>query len=98
MPIWKLEPVDPESHHWQASKYDGHVFIRAEDVMGARLIASSAFSIPAQHFDGSESPLDPWTHSVTTTCTRVEISVFDEEGPDIILGPLEALLRVHPDP
>ena len=98
MPIWKLEPVNPKEHHWQASKYDGHVFIRAPDVMGARVIASSAFSIPAQHFDGSELPLDPWTHSVVTTCTRVETTDFDEDGPDIILGPPEALSRARPLP
>ncbi len=96
MSIWKLEPVDPKEHHWQASRYDGHVFIRAPDEMGARVVASSAFSIAAQHFGGSESPLHPWFQSAT--CDRVKNSVFDEEGPDIILGPPEALSRAHPDP
>ncbi len=98
MPIWKLEPVNPEEHHWRASKYNGPVFIRAPDVLMARGIACSAFGITAQQFSESETPLVPWVHFVTVTCTRVEISVFDEEGPDTILGPPEALSRAHRDP
>jgi len=98
MPIWKLEPVNPEEPHWRASNYDGHVFIRAPNVLMARDIACSAFGISAEHFGESETPLNPWVHFVTVTCTRVEISVFDEEGPDTILGPPEALSRAHPDP
>ncbi len=98
MPIWKLEPVNPEEHHWRASKYNGHVFIRAPNVLRARDIACSAFGIIAQHFGGSETPLQPWVHFVTVTCTRVEISVFDEEGPDTILGPPEALSKADPLP
>ena len=98
MPIWKLEPVNPEEHHWRASKYDGHVFIRAPNVLMARDIATSAFGIFPEHFGESEIPLNPWFHFVTVTCTRVETSDFDEEGPDIILGPPEALSRAYRDP
>ncbi len=96
MPIWKLEPVTPKNNLWVASKYDGHVFIRAPDELRARHIATDAFGITPQHFGGSETPLQPWIHSAT--CTPVENSDFDEEGPDRILGPPEALSRAHPDP
>ncbi len=96
MPIWKLEPVTPKDHHWQASKYDEHVFIRAPDELRARHIATDAFGIAAEHCGGSESPSQPWIHSAT--CTPVENSDFDEEGPDIILGPPEALSRAYRDP
>ncbi len=96
MPIWKLEPITPKDHHWVASNYDGHVFIRAPDESSAQHIATSAFGIAAQHFGGSEIPLQPWIHSVT--CDRVETLDFDEEGPDTILGPPEALSRAHPLP
>ncbi len=96
MPIWKLEPVTPKDLHWVASKYDGHVFIRAPDELRARHVATDAFGITPQHFGGSEIPLQPWIHSAT--CTLVEKSVFAEEGPDTILGPSEALSRAHPDP
>ena len=98
MPIWKLEPVNPEEHHWRASKYDGHVFIRAPGELRARDIASSAFGITPQHSGESETPLLPWIHFVTVTCTDVETSDFDEEGPDEVVGPPEALSRKHPDP
>ena len=98
MSIWKLEPVNPEKHHWRASKYNGHVFIRAPNVLMARDIATSAFGIFPEHFGESETPLNPWIHFVTVTCTRVEKSDFDEEGPDTILGPPEALSRAYRDP
>ena len=98
MPIWKLEPVNPEEQHWRASKYNGHVFIRAPNVLMARDIACSAFGIFPEHFGESETPLNPWVHFVTVTCTRVETSDFDEEGPDKILGPPEALSRAYRDP
>ncbi len=98
MPIWKLEPVNPAEPHWRASKYDGPVFIRAPNVLMARDIATSAFGIFPEHFGESKTPLNPWVHFVTVTCTRDETSDFDEEGPDTILGPPEALSRAHPDP
>ncbi len=98
MPIWKLEPVNPEEPLWRASMYNGHVFIRAPYVLVARDIATKAFGISAEHFGESEIPLNPWVHFVTVTCTRVEKSDFDEEGPDIILGPPEALSRARPLP
>ncbi len=50
MSIWKLEPVNPEEHHWRASKYNGQVFIRAPNVLMARDIATSAFGIFPEHF------------------------------------------------
>ncbi len=96
MPIWKLEPVNPKDHHWRASKYNGRVFIRAPDELRARDIATSAFNILAEHFGGSETPSQPWIHFAT--CTHVERSDFDGEGPDTILGPRRALSRAYPPP
>ncbi len=96
MPIWKLEPVKPKDHNWRASKYDGPVFIRAPDELRARGMATSAFNIFAEHYGGSETPSQPWINSAT--CTHVEKSDFDEEGPDDILGPGRALSRAYPPP
>ncbi len=90
MPIWKLEPVDPTLDHWRRSTWVATVFVRANSELVAREVAQSAF--------GAEVPSMPWVHEWIFTCERVEDSEYDEEGPDDILGPEEALVRVHPRP
>ncbi len=54
MAIWKLEPIDPNDYHWQASAYCGPVFARAPDEAGARDLAAGAFGIAAEKPPGAE--------------------------------------------
>ncbi len=98
MPIWKLEPVNPDVHHWRASTYVGPVIVRAPDEAMAGGLAASAFAIAAEKIPGAEVPILPWSYSWLVTCVRLEKSGYDEEGPDTILGPEKALSRAHPQP
>jgi hypothetical protein len=98
MPIWKLEPVNLDDHHWRASIYAGPVIVRAPDEAKARGVASAAFGIAAEMLPGAEVPLLPWVYSWLVTCVRLEKSDYDEEGPDTILGPEKALSKAHPPP
>lgn len=96
MAIWKLKPVDPSEHHWRASTYCGPLFAEAPDEAGARNLAARAFGIAAEKLPGAEVPLLPWHYDWLVTCEHAVESDFDEEGPDSILGPEEALARAHP--
>ncbi len=98
MPIWKLEPVDPNEDHWRASVYNGPVVVRAADEVRARGVAAEAFGIAAEKLPGAEVPLVPWDYSQLVTCARLENSDFDEEGPEAILGPERALSGARPLP
>jgi len=85
MPIWKLEPQQTDSPHWQASTYQGLVTIRAASEQEARHLAS-------QHFakgDGraEDTLLNPWSQELLVLCTRVQKSGYSEAGKDEILEP-----------
>ncbi len=96
MPIWRLEPINPDDHHWQASTYAGPLTVRAADEDKARELAASQFRIGAEKPPGAEGPRTPWLYSWLATCTRIEASEFEEDGPETILGPEEALSRAPP--
>ena len=51
MPIWKLEPIDPNDDHWGASTYNGPLFARAADEDIARELATSEYRIGAAKVD-----------------------------------------------
>ena len=93
MPIWRLEPINPDDHHWQASTYAGPLTVRAVDEDKARELAVSQFSIAAEKPPGAEVLRTPWHYSWLSTCARLEASEFEEDGPDTILGPEEALSK-----
>ena len=38
----------------------------------------------------------PWLYDWLATCELAKQSGFDEEGPDTILGPEEAMAKAHP--
>ena len=97
MPIWKLEPVNPAEHHWRASAYVGPVFIRAQDELAARTLAGNAFGIAAEMASGAEVPLLPWVHTHLVIVTEVNHSAFEGDGPEMLLGPQDALDRAHPE-
>ncbi len=91
MPIWRLEPINPDDDHWQASTYAGPLSVRAADDDKARELAASQFRIGAGKPPGAEDPKPPWLYSWLVTCERIKVSEFEEDGPDAILGPEEAL-------
>ena len=94
MPIWRLEPINPDDHHWRASTYSGPLSVRAAEEDKARKLAASQFRIDAENHLGAEVPRTPWLYSWLVNCTRIETSEFEEDGPEPILGPEEALSRV----
>jgi len=97
MPIWKLEPVEPlEGYHWR-SAYVGPVFVRASDEIVARGTAQDAFGVAGTKPPGGEVPLMPWSLGRFSTCSLVKDSEYEEDGPEAVLGPPEALERVHPN-
>ena len=95
MPIWKLVPINPDDFHWGASTYIGSVFVRAADEDKARELAASEYYIGVMKPPMTEIPKPPWLYPWLANCTRVDDSEYDEDGPDAILGPEEALSRAH---
>ena len=93
MPIWRLDPINPDDHHWQASTYAGPLTVRAADEDKARALAGSQFSIAAEKPPGAEVPRTPWLYSWLSTCARIESSEFEDDGPDTILGPEEVFSK-----
>lgn len=96
MPIWKLAPINPDDHHWQASTYAGPLTVRAADEDKARQLAASQFRIGAEKPPGAQIPRTPWLYSWLATCKRIEASEFEVDGPDTILEPEEASSRALP--
>ena len=58
-------------------------------------MASDAFSVVSVLVPGFEAR-EPWTDGKIVTCERTTETDFDEEGPDAILAPEEALAKAHP--
>ncbi len=96
MPIWRLDPIHPDDHHWRASTYIGPLSVRAADGIKAREVAASAFRLDAETSAGKDVTRPPWLFPWLATCERIEASEFEEDGPDTILGPEEVLSRAHP--
>ena len=95
MPIWRLEPINLEDFPWGASTYTGSVIVRAADEDKARDLAASEYRIGVINPPLTEIPKPPWLYPWLTVCTRIEDSVYEEDGPDTILGPEEASSRSH---
>jgi hypothetical protein len=96
MPIWKLEPINLDDHHWRASPHAGPLTVRAADEDKARELAASQFRTGAENSLGTEVPKTPWLYSWLATCTRLEASEFEEDGAETILGPEQALSKAPP--
>ena len=96
MTIWKLEPVNPDEHHWRASTYDGPLFVRAQDEAEARHLAAHAFAISPKSPPDVELPTLPWYSGRLVTCEHVAESGFEEDGADAIVGPEDALAKARP--
>lgn len=89
MPIWKLESVDQDSPQWETSYYNGPLVVRAHDESRAREIASQALQQMTRQRPRGDTLHPVWMNTKEVTCTLLENSDFDEEGPDAILDPPE---------
>ncbi len=85
MPIWRLDPIHPDDHHWRASTYTGPWSVRAADETKARELAASAFRIGAETSAAKDVLRPPWLFPRLVTCTPIEDSEMEEDGPDAIL-------------
>ena len=89
MPIWKLEPQDVDSPHWQASSYRGPVMVRAASEVEARRLAAQRFESAAAERAGPDTLVNPWSHEPLVLCTRVLHTGYDEAGREEVLEPRE---------
>ena len=96
MPIWKLDPINPDDEHWTASRYVGPLFVRAADDDRARELAAMACQIGKGKLSSGMVPTMPWRYAWLANCTQVEDSDYNEEGADAILGPVKELSRAFP--
>ena len=96
MPIWKLEPVAPDGFNRDASTYYGPVYVRAAEEIAARGLAASSYPMATEKPPGEILPVPPWTDTQMATCTKDEDSEYDEDGPEAIVGPEEALAAAYP--
>ena len=96
MPVWKLEPINPDDEHWTASRYVGPLFVRAADDDGARELAAMACGIGKGKLSSGMVSTTAWRDALLANCTQVEDSEYNEEGADAILGPEKALSRAFP--
>jgi hypothetical protein len=87
MSIWKLEPQQADSPHWQASTYYGPVTVRAASEQEARHLAAQHFAKGSARAE--DTLLNPWGQEPLVLCTRVQGSGYGEEGKDEILEPPE---------
>lgn len=85
MPIWRLEPQQVDSPHWQASTYQGTAIVRAASEQEARYLASQHFAKASQRAD--DTLLNPWSQELLVLCTHVLGTEHPEDGKDEILEP-----------
>ena len=90
MKIFKLEPKNLDSHHWNASVYNGIAIVRAEDEKKARRKAAFKFSIAVEIKSNSDAtPISPWLLDDHVDCIEKTVSGYPIDGDEEIL---------HPDP
>ena len=88
MPIWRLDPIDTTSAHWDASAYRSRVIARAADENRARTLAKLAFGIAVtRHHPGQDTIYPPWGQEELVACVRVDDSKYPDDGPEGILEP-----------
>jgi len=88
MKIFKLEPKNSDSHHWNASVYNGIVIVRAEDEKKARRKAAFKFSIAVEIKSNSgATPISPWLLDDHVDCKEDTDSGYPIDGETEILHP-----------
>ncbi len=88
MPIWKIEPIDPDDESWAFFRYRGEAIARAHDEAAARRVAAMGLTpmmvlgtIPTY------TSSSPWQDEDLSTCQRIENSEYDEDDGDELLKP-----------
>ncbi len=90
MKIFKLEPKNLDSHHWNASVYNDIVIVRAKDEKHARIKAAFTFSIAVEVKSNSDAtPISSWLLDDHVDCKEENNSKYSIDGDEEIL---------HPDP
>ena len=88
MKIWRLEPIDLTSPHWERSTHRGRLIVRAADEERARTLAKLAFDKASEHQHAEPNPLlPPWSQEELVACVLLEGSVYPDDGPEGILEP-----------
>lgn len=88
MPIWKLEPLDPNNDCWVDFSYRGEVIVRANDEQGARNVTEVKLEpllvTPLIRYHGTS----PWRDHSLSSCKRIDDSGHEQDGAVDILEPL----------
>ena len=98
MPVWKLEPINPDDEHWTASRYVGPLFVRAADDDGARKLAAMACGIGkgklslkqvGANLFGRQMMILYETYEIGADTGRVMYGHEGEEGGIVLSGRVE---------
>jgi hypothetical protein len=86
--IFKLEPKNLDSYHWNASVYNDVVIVRAKDEKHARIKAAFKFSIAVEIKSNSPpSPISPWLLDDHVDCKEENDSKYTIDGDEEMLYP-----------
>ena len=87
MPIWRLEPCDPQDPNWEASSHRGAVVVRAPDETIARKTAEKAFGVKTRFPLGKGVHAPPWCRPQLVRAQIIENAAYPAAGPVEILEP-----------
>ena len=85
MPIYRLEPVDRDSPHWQRSWHRDVCLVGAASEAEARELATAVFDQVVRH-QGREPLVAPWSDKDLVTCTEAR-SVPDHMAEGMVALP-----------
>lgn len=87
MPIWRLEPCDPQDSSWEASSHRGPVVVRAPSETIARETAERAFGVKTRFASGKGMHVPPWRRPQLVHARIIESEIYPAEGPVEVLEP-----------
>jgi hypothetical protein len=88
MKIFKLDPKNLNSHHWDASTYQGVVIARAENEKNALRKATLVFCIAVEiKSKGQSTAINPWILGDHVDCKEDNNSKYSIDGDEEILYP-----------
>ena len=88
MPIWKLEPLDPNDDCWIDIFCRQPLIVRARDEPGARTVAEVECAPLLGPPPGKSHGTSPWQIDTLSSCSQVVGTEYEEDGPDELLIPL----------
>ena len=88
MKIFRLEPKNLDSYHWNTSVYDDIVIVQAEDEIKARKKTALIFSIAVEIKSNAQpTPISPWILDDHVDCKEETDSKYPIDGDVEILYP-----------